>query len=432
MAVPRTAPTPVAGVPVALVPTWLLSCYFLIVVVGGVVANVLLLATAVGWRCWRGRGRTRAVEDAVVAADEPGRDRGWWLLLSQLAATDAVSLALVSGGELWSVRETGGPWRLPGSLCAPFVGLEAMLGAAQTYLLVALALHARAVPADPVPSLSAWRHVSRSAVVPSALVWMLASSVAVPRTFMAVAVWPRPSLPLCTLLATSPTTGALEGPLDVLEVGAPGVSGSWWPLAGGGGLAADRQGGGPLLAALVLCAAPTLVLLATAAAAALSAARARRRRLGHRDHAGDGGDDDGVDNEGERRLARRPKPVCPPHKLARREWVRLSSWLSLSWLLLSLPRLASAAAHGFLLPGPGPGAFRAPPLGSRALGDASLLALSMLHYALTAARPVVAVLVSPALRRAALALVQGGRGHGRPEESGPGPPGEEGDSDSSL
>ncbi|KAE8746932.1 hypothetical protein FOCC_FOCC006352 [Frankliniella occidentalis] len=289
--------------------------------------------------------------------------------------------------------------------------MEAMLGAAQTYLLVALALHARAVPADPVPSLSVWRHVSRSAVVPSALVWMLASSVAVPRIFLAVSVWPRPSLPLCTLLPTSPATGALEGPLDVVEVEGPGVSGSWWPLAGA--LAADRQGGGPLLSAVVLCAVPAIVLLTTTLATALSALRARRgaRYPGHSD--ADDGDDEGL-----RSLSLGPRPACPPHKLARREWIRVSSWLSSSWLLLSLPRLASAAVHGFLSPGAtpdGPWAFRAPPLGSRALDDVSLLAVAMLHYALTAARPVVAVLASPALRRAALALVQAGPA----EEPGP-------------
>lgn len=83
---------------------------------------------------------------------DAGRDRGWWTLLAQLALADALTLCLVSPGELWSLREGGGPWRLPAALCAPFVGLEAMLGAAQTYLLVAVALHAWATPADPVPS----------------------------------------------------------------------------------------------------------------------------------------------------------------------------------------------------------------------------------------------------------------------------------------
>lgn len=76
---------------------------------------------------------------------------GWWFLTAQLAAADMLALCLVSGGELWSVRETGGPWRLPRVLCAPFMGLESTVSAAQTYLLVALALHARAAPADPVP-----------------------------------------------------------------------------------------------------------------------------------------------------------------------------------------------------------------------------------------------------------------------------------------
>lgn len=164
-----------AAPPLALVPTWLLCCYFLIVVLGGVIANVLLLVTTVRWRCWRGggapscRGRFDAAagdagnaggpeEDADGAGDDDGgglavdRDRGWWFLVAQLAAADALSLGLVSGGELWALRETGGPWRLPAALCAPFMGVDAMLGAAQTYLLVAIALHARATPADPVPS----------------------------------------------------------------------------------------------------------------------------------------------------------------------------------------------------------------------------------------------------------------------------------------
>lgn len=137
------------------------------------------------------------------------------------------------------------------------------------------------------PDLSIWR--ARSAVVPSALVWMLASSVAVPRTFLAVAVSPRPSLPLCTLLPTSPTTGLLEGPLDVVAA-APGPAGSWWPLA------VDGQGGGPLLSAIVLCAAPALVLLATALSSIWCWAR-RRVCATPRE--------------------RRPVAMCPPHKLAR-------------------------------------------------------------------------------------------------------------------
>lgn len=93
--------------------------------------------------------RTGAHEVAHEARWDSG---GWWFLTAQLAAADMLALVLVSGGELWSVRETGGPWRLPSGLCTPFMGLEAMLSAAQTYLLVALALHARATPADPVPS----------------------------------------------------------------------------------------------------------------------------------------------------------------------------------------------------------------------------------------------------------------------------------------
>lgn len=139
-----------------------------------------------------------------------------------------------------------------------------------------------------------WHRVTRSAVVPSALVWMLASSVAVPRTFLAVAVWPRPSLPLCTLMPTSPTTGALEGPLDVVVTGhGPGPAGSWWPL---GAAAVDAQGGGPLLSAIVLCAVPTLVLLSTASATALATIRAMLRR-------------------GEARAV--AEAPCPPHKEAR-------------------------------------------------------------------------------------------------------------------
>ncbi|XP_034236357.1 uncharacterized protein LOC117642375, partial [Thrips palmi] len=396
-AVAATPDASKTAVPLPLIPAWLMCCYFVIVVLGGVVANVLLLVTILRWRCRCDQHLDSDADDA-----DPGRDKGWWILVAQTAATDALTLCLVSGGELWSLRETGGPWRLPTALCAPFMGLEAMLGAAQTYLLAAVALHAWAAPADPVPSL--WRQVTRSAVVPSALVWMLASSVAVPRTFLAVAVWPRPSLPLCTLLPTSPTTGALEGPLDVVVTASspgPGPSGSWWPL---GSAAVDAQGGGPLLSAVVLCVVPSLVLLASAAATAfaavMTAVRARLR----------GG------ARGPASATASPQtPPCPPHKEARREWVRVSGWLSASWVLMSLPRLAGAAVHGFLHPDHGvevegldmdigPGAFRAPPLGSRGLGDAALLAAAMLHYALTAARPVIAVLVSPALRRALVAL----------------------------
>ncbi|KAJ1523933.1 hypothetical protein ONE63_010482 [Megalurothrips usitatus] len=394
--------------PQALVPAWLLSCYFLIVVVGGVIANVLLVVTTDGG----GAGDVGSQDgDDAGPRTTHGPGRGWWFLLSQLAAADALSLSLVSVGELWTVRETGGPWRLPAAACAPFMGLEALLDAAQTYLLVALTLHAWAAPTDPVPSLSVWRHVSRSAVVPSALVWMLASSVAVPRIFLAVAVRPRPAHPLCTLLPTSPSTGALEGPLDVVVMAAgPGPSGSWWPL---GTLGVDGQGGGPLLSAVVLCALPTLVLLLAATAAAVRAAGRPSR------------------NRASSALSSEEDVTCPPHKLERvraaagerllqREWVRVSTCLSVSWLLMSLPRLASAAASGFVLPeappelstgpfpGLGPWAFRAAPLGSRALDDASLLVASMLHFALTAARPVVAVLASPSLRRAALALAQHG------------------------
>ena len=43
--------------PSALVPTWLLACYFCIVVGGGIVANVVLLVTAVRERFGRRRGR---------------------------------------------------------------------------------------------------------------------------------------------------------------------------------------------------------------------------------------------------------------------------------------------------------------------------------------------------------------------------------------
>lgn len=202
------------------------------------------------------------------------------------------------------------------------MGLDIMLGAAQTYLLVALALHARVMPADPVPSRCSgsvppigpsppspnlgrrltrltlprcrlvagpWRSVTRSAVVPSALVWMLSSSVAVPRTFLAVTVWPRPSLPLCTLLATSPTTGALEGPLDVVVRDGP--EGSWWPLQG-----VDAQGGGPLLSAIVLCAVPVAILLA----AATGLRHDLRAVLAHADLMGNGS-----------------HPSCLPHQMAK-------------------------------------------------------------------------------------------------------------------
>lgn len=141
----------------------------------------------------------------------------------------------------------------------------------------------------PPAALSLWR--ARSAVVPSLLVWMLASSVAVPRTFLAVAVSPRPGLPLCTLLPTSPTTGTLEGPLDVLGAG-PGPAGSWWPLA------VDGQGGGPLLSAVMLCAIPAVILLATALPSVWGWARAQPRAA-------------------RRRARPLDEDACPPHKLAR-------------------------------------------------------------------------------------------------------------------
>lgn len=49
--VPPTPKTAAPLAPLALVPAWLMACYFVIVVLGGVVANVLLLVTAVRWRC---------------------------------------------------------------------------------------------------------------------------------------------------------------------------------------------------------------------------------------------------------------------------------------------------------------------------------------------------------------------------------------------
>lgn len=54
------------GEPSPLVPTWLLSCYFCIVVGGGIIANVLLLVTAV-----RGRFGRRQPSEAVV----PGKSQ---------------------------------------------------------------------------------------------------------------------------------------------------------------------------------------------------------------------------------------------------------------------------------------------------------------------------------------------------------------------
>lgn len=70
-----TAETLAAGLgsePSALVPTWLLACYFCIVVSGGIVANVVLLVTAVRERFGRRRrkeaGKCNTKNESLVRA----------------------------------------------------------------------------------------------------------------------------------------------------------------------------------------------------------------------------------------------------------------------------------------------------------------------------------------------------------------------------
>ncbi|KAG8326985.1 hypothetical protein J6590_029740 [Homalodisca vitripennis] len=78
--------------------------------------------------------------------------------------------------------------------------------------------------------------------------------------------------------------------------------------------------------------------------------------------------------------------------------LRLALILSLTYIAISVQRPVFGVLYGIIYPIPGPGAFRTPPIADVAHNPLCTLSLALIHYSLSAVRPIISWTSTPRLR----------------------------------